>query len=78
MAEPKKDQIDFACEEFHKAAEVVLAEIDRLDTSDEQYSDDFLCIYTAFADTKFDAERIKVAQVEFLGRNGSWRSHLHP
>jgi len=70
MAEPKKDQIDFACEEFHKAAEVVLAEIDRLDTSDEQYSDDFLCIYTAFADTKFDAERIKVAQVELKRRHG--------
>ena len=70
MAEPKKAQIDFACAGFHEAAEVVLAEIDRLDTSTEQYSDDFLYLYTTLADTTFDAERAEVALVELKRRHG--------
>ena len=70
MAEPKKAQIDFACAGFHEAAEVVLAEIDRLDTSTEQYSDDFLYLYTTFADTTFDAARAEVALVELKRRHG--------
>ncbi|MBQ7631204.1 MAG: hypothetical protein IJS82_00375 [Paludibacteraceae bacterium] len=70
MADTKKAQIDFACERLHENAEIVLAEIDRLDTSDEQYSDDFLYLYTTFADTKFDPARVKEAQVELQRRHG--------
>ena len=71
MAEEKKNSpIELSCQRFHENGEKVRAEISRLDTSDEIYSDDFELLYTAIAGTNIDSKRIEEAQLELKRRHG--------